>query len=33
MRKDPEGQRTLFQIADQEKVHLNSLGDLLEQKI
>ncbi len=33
MRKDPEGQRTLFKIADQEKAHLNSLGDLLEQKI
>ena len=33
MRVDPEGRTILFQLADEEKAHLLSLGTLLEQKI
>ncbi len=32
-RVDPEGQKILCQIADEEKAHLSSLGALLEQKV
>jgi rubrerythrin len=33
MRVDPQGKTILFQLADEEKAHLLSLGALLEQKI